>query len=165
MKLPPLKNFSRLPFLIGMVILFAIAGCKTDECELVDCLNGACIEGVCACEAGYEGKSCNSESRTRFLGEWEVGDICRGTAIVYNVTVTQAATPQAVTIDNLNAQGMPVSAAISGTEMNIPKQTFGLAVISGSGGIDTLARVISLEYLIEEDGLPDEICQAAFRTP
>lgn len=155
----------RLPFIFCLAITFAFTGCKQEECEDVVCENGACIEGLCECEAGYEGEECQTQSRARLLGTWEVGDICRGTAFVYEAVIAEGGSANAITIENLNDQTFPVGGSVSGLSVVLPEQTYGLGILSGAGGIDTIARVISLEYRIQEDGLPDEVCQATFRLP
>lgn len=155
----------RLPILILVIGAATLLGCNPDPCEEVVCQNGACLEGSCACDLGYEGEECQTESRRKFLGIWEVGDICRTTAFVYAATIGEGTAADALVIDNLNDQNISVSAMVTNSEIVLPEQTFGLAVLSGTGGIDTLAGVISIEYRIMEDGMPDEVCQATFRLP
>ncbi|MEM1000318.1 MAG: hypothetical protein AAGN35_24910 [Bacteroidota bacterium] len=140
-----------------------IAGCAEDTCTPATCLMGSCVDGNCVCDAGAEGVNCTQESRLRVLGEWEVGDICRQNSTVYNVSITAGADPNAVTIDNLNQQDIPVSAVVDGLSFTIPDQILGQQTIQGAGGLDTTAQIISLEYRIDPGGSNEVVCQAAFR--
>ena len=43
-------------------------GCE-DPCENISCLNdGICISGDCDCLLGFEGSTCETDSRDKFLG-------------------------------------------------------------------------------------------------
>jgi len=59
---------------IYSIILLAIAltfiGCVGEDlCENITCLNeGICNNGDCECPLGFEGATCETESRTKFLG-------------------------------------------------------------------------------------------------
>lgn len=52
--------------------MLALGICKGDPCGGSPCLNG----GVCACDAGYEGDLCATESRAKFLGTYLVSSDC-----------------------------------------------------------------------------------------
>lgn len=54
MKIP---QFALL-FLFGLLSMAILPGCK-DECKKVDCVNGACVEGNCLCNAGWTGTHCD----------------------------------------------------------------------------------------------------------
>lgn len=50
-----------------------------DKCESmnVDCSDqGVCVNGICDCNAGYEGDSCQTEIREKFLGDYLANDTC-----------------------------------------------------------------------------------------
>lgn len=36
----------------------------------LDCKNGACVEGLCQCETGWEGAECDIPASSRFIGSW-----------------------------------------------------------------------------------------------
>ncbi len=63
--------------LLGAFAIFAPACGDTDPCKDVDCgVNGACFEGVCVCNIGYEGAACAEEWATKFLGSYLGKDVC-----------------------------------------------------------------------------------------
>jgi hypothetical protein len=45
--------------LLLSICFLTITGCKRDECESTNCLNGGiCVDGTCECPAGYNGTNC-----------------------------------------------------------------------------------------------------------
>jgi hypothetical protein len=45
--------------LLLTICFFALSGCKKDQCESINCLNGGvCVDGTCECPAGYSGTNC-----------------------------------------------------------------------------------------------------------
>lgn len=127
-----------------------------DECITndVNCLNGGvCESGLCECTAGYEGDSCQTLVRTKFIGSWGVSDDCSqsGTA---TYTVGVAASPTAV--DQVlisNFWGVFVNdvvATVSGEELTIAIQEpdgddF---FVSGSGTLS--GTTMTITYNIED---------------
>jgi len=54
-----------------LILSIFIISCS-DPCKDVDCgANGSCDEGICVCAEGYEGASCETEIRGKFLGTYE----------------------------------------------------------------------------------------------
>lgn len=60
-----LKHF----FFPALISLFFLA--CSDPCKDVDCNNGNCDEGICICEDGYGGDSCDTRLSEQFAGEWQ----------------------------------------------------------------------------------------------
>lgn len=63
-----------------------------DSCitQNVTCLNGGtCVDGSCDCVVGYEGDSCETESRIVFFGNYFANDVCdsAGTITAYTVDI------------------------------------------------------------------------------
>lgn len=49
--------------------------CKPDKCKQVSCAySGTCKEGVCLCQVGYEGEQCETITRDKFKGIWNVDE-------------------------------------------------------------------------------------------
>jgi hypothetical protein len=155
----------RLLILLSLPLL-VLSGCRQeDACTDVTCGNGTCLDGVCECAVGFDGPSCQTESRSRYLGSWEAGDICRTTAFVYDLVITSGASAGSIQLDNLNDKGVPLAANIDGLQIEVPTQGFQTGTISGAGGMDTTAVEITMEYRIQKDGFADEVCQVVLRKP
>ncbi|GBL35273.1 hypothetical protein EMGBS15_08680 [Filimonas sp.] len=59
--------------LVFTAVLFN--GCKHDKCEQVSCaFGGVCKEGNCLCQTGYEGEHCETITRDKFKGQWNVNE-------------------------------------------------------------------------------------------
>jgi len=56
----------------SVLFLFACA----DECKDVNCENGACVEGICECETGWEGELCEIKENAKFVGTWNGELVC-----------------------------------------------------------------------------------------
>lgn len=48
-----------LILLLSLLIISLFSSCSSDPCEEVICVNGACDDGICACEEGYTGAQCD----------------------------------------------------------------------------------------------------------
>ena len=66
------KTMNKIYALLVCLLLMA-SSCK-DPCKDVNCNNGACLEGTCLCDDGYEGVNCDKEERDKFVGSW-LGEI------------------------------------------------------------------------------------------
>jgi len=56
-------------FTIGSMTLYI--SCEKDACSGLQCQNnGTCVSGVCQCQPGYEGTSCETVAMTRYLGTY-----------------------------------------------------------------------------------------------
>lgn len=156
--------------LLGVLMLSCIAGvslsgCSDDPCETSPCDNGTCEDSGCVCASGYEGEFCDFESRTRWLGTWEVGDICRTVAVVYNLEISAGSAPNEIILNNLNEAGFATSGVVDGIDVTFPEQQFGTGAISGLGGIDLSTGIISLEYVVDDGNGNLQTCQASLQTP
>ena len=49
--------------------------CKPDKCEQVSCAySGVCKDGNCICQVGYEGEHCETITRDKFKGVWNINE-------------------------------------------------------------------------------------------
>jgi hypothetical protein len=47
-----------------------------DKCANVTCAyGGTCLNGVCLCTPGYDGPSCETVSRSKFIHHWEAAEV------------------------------------------------------------------------------------------
>lgn len=65
----------RLMTILGVFLAIALGGCIKTGCDTTTCLNdGVCVQGNCACLAGYEGDDCGSLWAEKFSTDWQAAD-------------------------------------------------------------------------------------------
>jgi hypothetical protein len=135
---PKLKGL--IPAFLGL--LMVLVACKSDPCEDVSCVQGDCQEGVCNCAAYYEGESCDTESRTKFLGT----NCPSGSQFL--VTTIQAGTTNAgqVMLTNIHQDPDTIAGHVNGDTLTIPMQAYGFEYIEGTGFYSEGS--ITLEYKV-----------------
>lgn len=131
--------------------------CTKDACKNVTCNNGGtCSGGNCTCTTGYEGTSCETQSRTKFIKSWSASDLLTGgtspipytSAIVAGVSTDVT---QVLIADFSDFFTNTVTASISGSTITISSQNpdGNHYNVSGSG---TLANgKITWNYTIKND--------------
>src|SRR2546423_15618572 len=53
---------------IAIATMMFYNSCTKYPCKVVICVNGSCVDGICACETGFEGSDCSTEMRSKFIG-------------------------------------------------------------------------------------------------
>lgn len=136
------------------VVAFTFTSCTTDPCKDVTCDNGGeCVEGDCVCATGYEGTTCQTEMRTKFLGAF----LANETGVVdYACTVSTSSTGiNKIVITGFGGYAcggsdIAVICTVDGTDLTVDAdQSFcaGQIVIdSGSGSINASGNVITITY-------------------
>lgn len=126
-------RFAVFSFLFAISLL--LNGCKDDPCQDVLCLNGVCVSGVCSCDEGYEGESCGTLSRDKFLHSiWYNNRSCPGaTDLLLSKIEVGSSQNQEIRIFNLNSSPDTVTANVSGDTAWIPLQVYGVEYIEGRG--------------------------------
>ncbi len=154
----PLKFLS----ILAMFSMLALTACK-DECDDVDCLNGGtCNDGDCSCVTGFEGDRCQTETRAKFFGTYNVVESCNVSGnFNYQISITtSAASASSVIINNFYGVGAAATATVSGSAITIPNQTVDVQgnplTLSGSGQIS--GNILTLSYTISGGG--SETCTA-----
>ncbi len=74
----PVRNVM-LTFCLALVVLSAViyTACNKNKCDKVVCINnGVCYGGSCVCPVGFEGTSCQTLSRQKFIFTYNGGDTC-----------------------------------------------------------------------------------------
>jgi hypothetical protein len=100
---------------LGAFSTVTYTACNKDECKDVVCNNGGtCVGGTCSCPTGYEGSTCLTKTRDKFVGSWSGQDVCgSGT---YTITLTVAAsTSSDVTAIVTNPGGFGTPVTVTGT--------------------------------------------------
>jgi hypothetical protein len=168
------KNF----FFFGL-FAFAVLGftaCESDPCAKKDCgTSGVCdTDGTCICDAGYEydaNGSCSVVTEHKFVGSWNVTDVCATTPNPTTITYSSASIHGTSEVDgkvNITsfggtaAQGgflAPIVADVTGTSVTIasqnpdgPESDGSKFFVSGSGTIDETKTpaVMTVAYKIEK---------------
>jgi len=70
--------------------IFSMTNCS-DPCSNVDCGPGMCEDGTCICPTGYEGTSCETESRSLTYG-------------LYDLTMSECGATVTLDIDRMEIQ-------------------------------------------------------------
>ncbi|MFY0672908.1 MAG: hypothetical protein JXQ87_05865 [Bacteroidia bacterium] len=63
-----------------------------------NCGNGECEQGVCVCDEGWEGTTCNTSWSEKFIGSYE-GKDCYDSGVV-RYTINQTNRPDSIIFDN-----------------------------------------------------------------
>lgn len=100
--------------------------CQQDKCMSVVCAyNGVCnSDGSCTCAVGYEGERCETITRDKFKGSWNVlEDGSISNPMNYTISVSNAAEINQVYIRNFNNfDNAVVTARVEGDTIYVPLQ-------------------------------------------
>jgi hypothetical protein len=112
--------------------------CTPDPCKNVVCSNGGTCDanGACVCPAGFEGTTCATLSRDKFIG-------------VFNGTETCTIGTDAYAI---NQSTVTALASANGNAFTIPSQTVA-AGVTGSGSGTISGNNITVTYTITDGTL------------
>ncbi len=140
-------RLSTLSIAIGLFSVSLITSCKKDEadpCDNVTCLNGgSCNSGACSCATGYEGATCGTEVRAKFIGLYNGTMACTGMSQAGSLTITNsAASISSIVISDGTDTFV---GTVSGSSVNIATQTIsGAVTVSGSGQLAGLILTLNL---------------------
>ncbi len=147
------KTLALLIFATGVLI---ISSCRKETCAGISCLNGGnCNNGSCACALGFEDSVCQTETRTKYLGNLTGNEICNVTNATVPVSITTlAGDVTRVNITNLYGSGFTATGKVqSNGSIVIAGQAFGLAQISGTAQI--VSGKIQISYVLTATGSTD----------
>ncbi len=127
--------------------------CTPDPCKDVVCQNGGTCDanGNCACPAGYEGTTCATLSRDKFIGVFNGSETCTVGTDTYAVTCTANSDNTKFNIQNLYNQSTILAiASADGNSFTIPSQTVAAGVTGvGSGTIS--GNNITITYTLTDN--------------
>jgi len=137
----------------GFALLFLLVGCEEEVCGTENC-GGICYQGECLSEEAYVEALGADFFRDYYLGNWESGRICPQGSDVGNVEIIAGSAGNELQLTSFGPEQTAIQATFLGTSLIIPEQIYGSGTITGSGGIDTTARIITLDYAIDEGNGP-----------
>jgi hypothetical protein len=131
--------------------------CNKDKCKDVVCSNGGTCDtetGNCMCATGYEGTTCETEIRAKFLKTWAASDVktTTSTTFTYSSTVAKGTTVTDILIGGFskNFFDHDVKATVSGNTITIASQApdnDGYTV-SGTGSYNATDKKITWTYTL-----------------
>jgi EGF domain-containing protein len=153
-----MKEFKSNLFLILLVMqLLLVVSCKDEPCDAVVCQNnGICVDGECDCPPGFEGDLCESFTRQKILGNFDVTSNCMGDTAETETWAIGASSSafNEVLIGNFHKPALYVIATITDSNIiEIKEQFIGGPVsytISGSGTIEGEGQ-LSVQYTVIRD--------------
>ncbi|MFC2176095.1 hypothetical protein ACFLR1_03910 [Bacteroidota bacterium] len=139
---------------VAAVATIGMVSCNVDACKDVECGdNGICVEGVCICDAGYEGADCATLSAEKFEGDYQLNEAdCN--LQNYNTSIAASKSgADKIAITGFGgfacgASDIVVIATVSGDDVTIASQSFcdgSIVINSGSGSIDENG-IITITY-------------------
>jgi hypothetical protein len=150
-------------FAVLTLIVVVVSSCKKDPCDDISCLNGGtCNDGTCACAEGYEGTTCATEERAKFLSTYSVNESCTSGPFEYSISIsTSSSGVSNVIIPNFGGYGVTVAATVNNSSINIPNQTLSdgtgaSATFSGSGQIS--GNILTITYNVSFNGGGSDAC-------
>lgn len=133
---------------VGAFATITYTSCNTDACDDIDCMNGGlCISGTCSCPTGYEGETCQTLSRDKFVGVYSGNETCTIGSDSYAITLSASSDDLKINYTNLYNQSYSAVCTITG------QNTFSFAGTASGGvsfdGTSTLnANTITVNYTI-----------------
>ena len=152
--------------LLGVMLFM---GCS-DPCKDLTCEKGKCVDGLCECDPGYEGVTCNTARNAKFTGNYTLNEACSASGAVgpYQVAVTAVSSnPTEVNFASLWSTPGNVVVGIVGDDglsLTIARQLlivgWDIEVLVGS--ISSDHKTINITYKIYASGSTtvNDICTA-----
>ena len=142
-----------------------VSSCNEDKCKAIVCaFGGVCTDGQCLCPSGYEGNQCETVTRQRYMGVWNVTEDGTYTnATQYTISVEPGPNISELRIKNFrNKFAEEVQAFVKGDTITIPNQIVNTHTVRGFGYIvddkfyGTNGKII-IRYLVRsQEGIVDD---------
>ncbi len=143
--------------IVTTLSLLSLNSCTKDPCKDTTCENsGAPTEDgdncFCLCPTGYEGTTCGTLVRAKFIGTFNAAEVCGSGNDTYAIVVAAVGSDdKKVTVLNLYNAGLLINGEVnSDGGITIPSQTFGAGTISGS-----ISATGAVSYSVSVGGAAD----------
>lgn len=144
---------------LGAFSAVTYTACTKDECKDVTCANGGtCSGGNCSCPVGYEGTTCQTLSRDKFIGTYIGNETCTTGTDNYTITIATNSDVMKLTISNIYNNAAPVytaTATVTGANGFTFSNTQAGATFSGTGTLS--GNQITISYTVS-DALTSNSC-------
>jgi hypothetical protein len=146
---------------IGAFTAITYTSCNKDECKDVVCNNGGTCDantGACVCATGYEGATCDTKSRDKFVGIYVGTETCTIGTDNYSITLAANSDALKLTLTNLyNDTQSPITAicTMTGTNSFSFNGTHNGATYTGTGTLG--GNKLTVQYTIT-DGAISNTC-------
>lgn len=152
-----IRNIALSAFLtLGVFTTATLVSCDPDPCKDVTCVNGGtCVSGTCNCPTGYEGATCATLSREKFLGTYNGTETCTVGSDNYSITLSSNSEEVKLTYQNVYNQGFSAVCTITKTNEFTFNTTTNGVTYSGTGTLNV--NTINVEYTIT-DALTSNTC-------
>jgi hypothetical protein len=148
-------------FTVLTLVVIVVSSCKKDPCDDISCLNGGtCNDGTCACAEGYEGTTCATEERAKFLSTYSVTETCPSGNLSYSSVVsTSSVGVSSIVFSNFGGYGVNVIGTANNSSVVFPNQTLDAngvpGTFSGTGQIN--GNILTVTYTVSS-GTFSETC-------
>jgi hypothetical protein len=162
-----MKKFKLLSLATALTLgLASLNSCTEDKCKDVTCDNGgACVDGTCECADGYEGTTCQTETRTAFVGNYSVASgtvtcpVSGDGSISQGTPVSISTSSSGILKVSIVFAGKSLTGTVNGSNLTVDQLTLNNLTYSGTGSIigNTLTMALN-----EQDPALDETCVYSF---
>lgn len=150
-----MKKFVLLFLVFGAIIFISSCG---DDCDTVVCQNeGFCEQGVCACQAGFEGEFCEILTREKLTGNYNITTSCdEGSTSTEEWAVAGSASAlNEILINNFHEQAFNVTATLINNDFFELKESSltsqgTIYTVTGTGTFDGSGE-IKVDYQLVSD--------------
>ncbi len=110
------------------------------------------------CDPGYEGSDCKTETRAKFVGQYQGPETCTVGTDNYTLTVAKSSTDVLkITFTNVYNQAYTAIATVDGSSFTVESQTVASGVtVSGTGTLS--GTTLTFTYTITTAGAASNTC-------
>ncbi len=155
-----LKSILMASFLtVGVFSTVLFSACNQDKCKDVVCNNGgtcSATDGSCLCAAGYEGTNCDTESRSKLIGNFLLSGSDNDGGTYTNLVTTTSTSAASKTKFNINIGGVFIFTCTMTSTSSFTLDNTTIAGFSYSGSGTYVGTTLSLS-MTETDGVTTTI--------